>query len=177
MNIGMAYVFINTAKLDYFEGAHKVMQNTREPAKEYYTIGETADLLGVSVPTIRLYEREGLILAFRNRAGHRMFSDADIERIRCLRAAINDQKISIQGIRHLLALLPCWRIKDCPEDARTSCAAFSEHDTPCWLVTGKSWECRNTDCRQCPVYVDYSDCRSVKNVVAQFTVPSVLHDH
>jgi MerR family transcriptional regulator/heat shock protein HspR len=148
------------------------MEQTLEIAQGYHTIRKAADLLGVSVPTIRLYEREGLIIAFRNPAGHRMFSDKDIERIRCLRAAINDQKISIRGIRHLLAMIPCWRIKNCPEDARTTCAAFSGHDSPCWIVTNKPWKCKNTDCRQCPVYNDFSDCRSVKSVISHFTLPS-----
>ncbi len=142
-----------------------------EHAVKLRTIGEAAELIGVSVPTIRLYEREGLIISFRNDQEHRMFSDADIERIRCLRNAINTEKISISGIRHMLAMIPCWRIKNCPEDARTSCPAFSTHDTPCWMVTNKSWECKNTDCRQCAVYTKFSDCRSVKSAVAGFTLP------
>jgi MerR family transcriptional regulator, heat shock protein HspR len=138
-----------------------------------HTIGEAADILGIAPPTIRLYEREGLIISFRNESGHRLYSDADIERIRCLRNAINDQKISISGIRHLLAMLPCWRIKNCPEEARTSCPAFSNHDTPCWMVTNKSWECKNTDCRACAVYTDYANCQGVKSVVARFTIPAI----
>ncbi len=134
-----------------------------------YSIGEAAKILGIAVPTIRLYEREGLIIAARNESGHRMFSDADIERIRCVRSTINDDKISINGIRRLLALVPCWRIKDCPEGARLRCAAFTRHDSPCWMVTEKSWECKTTDCRLCPVYTSYSDCHTVKGLVAQFT--------
>ncbi len=139
-----------------------------------HTISEAAEQIGVSVPTIHLYEREGLIISFRNEQGHRMFAEADIERIRCLRNAINVEKISISGIRHMLAMLPCWRIRNCPEAARASCPAFSKHDTPCWTVTNKSWECKNTDCRQCAVYTNYADCRSVKAVVADFTLPSTF---
>ncbi|MCZ6776906.1 MAG: MerR family DNA-binding transcriptional regulator [Ignavibacteria bacterium] len=66
-----------------------------------YTIGEAADVLGVSVPTIRMYEREGLIIPYRKRSRHRRFSAGGLERIRCL-----------------LALIPCWSIRNCPEDER-----------------------------------------------------------
>jgi MerR family transcriptional regulator/heat shock protein HspR len=146
-----------------------VGQNVEHDQK-YYTISEAAALLGIAVPTIRLYEREGLIVCHRNRSGHRLFTEGDIERIRCLRSAINTDKISIQGIRHLLALIPCWRIKDCPENVRTVCAAFSEHDTPCWMVSNKSVECKNSNCRVCPVYTEYSNCHAVKNAIAHFTL-------
>jgi MerR family transcriptional regulator/heat shock protein HspR len=140
----------------------------------FYTIGDAADMLGISIPTIRLYEREGLIISHRNAFGHRMFLESDIERIRCLRVAINEKKISIQWIKHLLALIPCWRIKNCPEGVRATCAAFFEHDTPCWMVTNKSWDCRNTNCRHCPVYADYFNCRAVKSVVVQSTIKEQL---
>ncbi len=141
-----------------------------EQTNRLCTVTEAAEILKVSVATIHLYEREGLTISYRNEQGHRMFSEADIERIRCIRNAINVEKISISGIRHMLAMLPCWRIRNCPEQARTSCPAFSKHDTPCWMVTNKSWECKNTECRLCPVYNDYADCRSVKGIVADFTL-------
>ena len=149
------------------------MDEATNQTQAYHTISKAAEMLGISVPTIRLYEREGLIISHRNESGHRMFLDSDIERIRCLRSAINEKKISIKGIRHIFALIPCWRIKNCPEEARKSCAAFFEHDTPCWMVTKKSLECRTTDCRSCQVYTDYSNCQAVKGLVAQFTVPPV----
>jgi MerR family transcriptional regulator/heat shock protein HspR len=139
--------------------------------KAQSAIGEAAEMLGISVPTIRLYEREGLLIAHRNESGHRLFSPEDIERIRCLRSAINEQKISIQGIRRILGMLPCWRIKNCPAEARTACPAFSSHDGPCWTVTGRRWECQGDICRSCAVYLEHADCGSIKQVIAQFTLP------
>ena len=53
-----------------------------------YTIGEAADLLGVSVPASRMYEREGLILPLHKASRRRFFSDADVERIRSLRETV-----------------------------------------------------------------------------------------
>lgn len=103
------------------------------PAKPFvtstlYTIGEAADILGVSIPTIRMYEREGLIIPHRKHSKHRRFSQNDVERIRCIRTMINHDKVSIAGIRRLLSLIPCWKILNCSPDERESCAAFHQHE-------------------------------------------------
>jgi MerR family transcriptional regulator, heat shock protein HspR len=146
------------------------MQKSTAEITVTYAISEVAEFLGISVPTIRLYEREGLIISLRNESGHRVFTADDIERIRCLRSAITEKKISIQGIRHLLSLLPCWRLKNCPPEARDACPAYLEHDAPCWTLADRSWECQSAECRVCEVYAKHADCRSVKQVVAQFTL-------
>ena len=138
-----------------------------------YTIGEAADLLGVSVPTIRMYEREGLIIPYRKRSRHRRFSTGDLERIRCLRGMINSERISISGIRRLLALIPCWSIRNCPEDERKNCRAFYRCEVPCWMESEKSWECKNAECQLCPVYNDHSDRHALKETITPFTTTSV----
>ena len=135
-----------------------------------HTIGEAADILGVSVPTLRLYEREGLVLPHRRGSGHRRYSDIDIERVRCMRGMIQAQKVSIGGIKHLLSLIPCWKIKSCPEEVRVACPAFMQHSEPCWTVSGKSWECRNAECRLCPVYTNFTSCTTLKETIALFTL-------
>ena len=142
----------------------------REQPTGYYTIGEAADILEVSIPTIRMYEREGLIIPYRKDSRHRRFSSTDIDRIRCMRRMINRDKVSIAGIRRLLALIPCWKIKDCPESARKSCSAYLQVDAACWHASKKAWNCRSEDCRQCPVYSQVADCHALKATIAQFTL-------
>ena len=73
-----------------------------------YTTGEAAEVLGVSVPTIRMCEREGLIIPDREHSRHRRFSAGGLERIRCL-----------------LALIPCWSIRNYPEDERKTEVHFT----------------------------------------------------
>jgi MerR family transcriptional regulator/heat shock protein HspR len=136
-----------------------------------YTIGEAADILGISIPSLRLYEREGLIIPFRRGSRHRRYTAADLERVRCVREMINKHKVSIAGMQHLLSLIPCWKIKHCPEDVRPGCPAFQQHATPCWMVSNKPWECRNQECRVCSVYTDFSDCQSLKKSISFFTFP------
>jgi len=45
-------------------------------------IGELAKKLGVSPDTIRRLERRGVLVPDRDWAGHRRFSEADLERLR-----------------------------------------------------------------------------------------------
>jgi MerR family transcriptional regulator/heat shock protein HspR len=131
-----------------------------------YTVGEAADLVGVSIPTLRMYEREGLIITARRQSRHRRYTQPDIDRLRGVRNLIRKEKISIAGIRHLLALIPCWTIKNCPEATRALCGAFQQTDAPCWMASGRSWDCKSAECRSCPVYVQVADCQTLKTTIA-----------
>jgi DNA-binding transcriptional MerR regulator len=55
-----------------------------------YTIGETAGMLGLTAPTLRYYDKEGLLpFVDRSKSGIRMFKDSDFEwlhLIECLKA-------------------------------------------------------------------------------------------
>ena len=57
----------------------------------HYSIAKVAQMTGFSVPTLRFYEQEGLILPVpRDGAGNRMYGEKEMTRIntiRCLRAA------------------------------------------------------------------------------------------
>jgi MerR family transcriptional regulator/heat shock protein HspR len=83
---------------------------------------------------------------------------------------INEEKVSIAGIRHLLSLIPCWAIKNCPPDERTRCGAFRQHEKPCWLASNKSWECRSAECRECVVYATIANCETLKSTIAECTI-------
>lgn len=53
-----------------------------------HKIGHAARQSGVTVETVRYYEREGLLnSAHRTQGGYRLYSDADIERLQFIRKA------------------------------------------------------------------------------------------
>jgi excisionase family DNA binding protein len=56
--------------------------DTYEQPDDLLPIGDTARLLGVSVPTIRRWESEGKIAGTRTLGGQRRFSRSEIERVR-----------------------------------------------------------------------------------------------
>ena len=116
-----------------------------------YSIGEAADVLGFSIPSIRLYERLGLIVPIRRSSRHRRYSEADLARIRCIRSMLDHHRITIDVLVEALARIPCWELKGCAEEDRRSCGAQS-NGTPCWAASGKDWQCRSEFCHECVVY-------------------------
>ncbi|ORA83316.1 helix-turn-helix domain-containing protein [Mycobacterium malmoense] len=50
-----------------------------DTGSEFLAVGEAAGLVGVSVDTLRRWERNGRIIALRTPTGHRRFRRADIE--------------------------------------------------------------------------------------------------
>ena len=140
---------------------------TIEISQPVYTISVTADLLGISVHTLRMYEKEGLVIPYKKNSGHRLYSDADIERLKCIRKAIRESKISIAGIKTIYSLIPCWKITNCSNSERADCPAYTAHSKPCWTFEHKTNICSSRVCRECPVYKDFSDCTKVKNLMNQ----------
>ena len=134
-----------------------------------FSISTAAKLLGISIPTLRMYEKEGLILPFKKKSHQRLYSEADLERIRCIREAINGKKISINGIKAIYSLIPCWEIVQCSEEDRKICGAFNGEENPCWTYNHPNTVCENKECRDCDVYKNYSKCGTIKDLLKNIT--------
>ncbi len=130
-----------------------------------YPIRTAARLLNISVHTLRMYEKEGLIIPFKKSTNHRLYSNSDVERIKCIRSAINESKISINGIKTIYSMMPCWEVMNCSKNDRGTCNAFLLHNGPCWAVKGENTICASKDCRDCSVYQDFGDCGSIKKFI------------
>ena len=130
------------------------------PYEPLFTIGVAAERLGISVMALRMYEQRGLILPHRSTTGRRFFSIHDLELVLCIREMINTEGLNIEGIRRLMALIPCW--KKCSAADRNQCDAFTKHIAPCWSLPRTPCRRRNEDCRACRVYRELSECRNLK---------------
>jgi MerR family transcriptional regulator, heat shock protein HspR len=154
------------------------METHNSSKKPVYSIGTAARMLGIAVQTLRMYERLGLLLPAKSPGNQRLYSDADLERVRCIRSAIADQKIGIEGIRRLHSLIPCWDIVGCTEDDQTNCQAFRAHERGCWTYAHEHDICGTLDCRSCPVYELALECGEIKQTIInasrrhEHTVPS-----
>ena len=137
-------------------------ESIRHEDQPVYSIGTVARMLGVSVFTLRMYEREGLLISFKAESNQRRYSESDIERLKCIRKAINEEKFSIPAIRAIYSMIPCWEIVRCTEVDRAGCPAYKGHSQPCWTYEHKNSACGNQACRECPVYRHITDCGKIK---------------
>jgi len=126
-------------------------------------------MLSISVQTLRMYESEGLIFPFKSSGKQRRYSDTDIDRIRCIRKAINEEKISIGGMKRIHAMIPCWDMIKCSEQDRHVCPAYRNHSGGCWTYKHELTVCASKECRLCEVYKTSSDCGKIKEVIVRMS--------
>lgn len=142
-----------------------------EPRRSY-SISEAADILCISVPTLRMYEREGLVIPSRRLSGHRAYTETQLERIRCYRQTMARDKVTIAHLKRLLALIPCWEINQCPESSRATCKAYPSREVPCWEATEKPWQSQCGECLECEVYKRSQDAGELVRIIAEHTSSS-----
>ena len=124
-----------------------------DPYEPVISIGIAAKKLGVSPETLRLYERERLVLPYKTRTNRRLYSHKDLEWIDCFRKQITERGLNIAGVRLLLALIPCWDIKPCTQEERSNCLAYMNAEIVCWsLPEHGSKSCDVDECQKCTVY-------------------------
>ncbi len=116
------------------------------------SIGTAAKLVNLSVSALRKYEKAGLLIFHRSDSGHRILCQADLKRIRMIKHMIGDLGLNIEGIRRLLALLPCWDLKLCSKKEQDSCQAVTDAVRPCWMIKESQCAAAGHDCRRCEVY-------------------------
>jgi DNA-binding transcriptional MerR regulator/quercetin dioxygenase-like cupin family protein len=67
-----------------------------------YRIGDAARAVGVSPSALRLWERQGLVRPARSRARYRLYSAADVDRLREVRRMREVDRLNAAGIRRAL---------------------------------------------------------------------------
>ena len=72
------------------------------PGQGIHRIGEAARLVGVSPSALRLWERQGLVRPKRSGRHYRLYSAADLDRLRRIRAMRTLERVNAPGIRRIL---------------------------------------------------------------------------
>jgi len=67
-----------------------------------YVISVAAQILGVHPQTLRLYEREGLVEPKRTGGKIRLYSDYDIEQVRCIMRLTTDLGVNLAGVEAII---------------------------------------------------------------------------
>jgi len=82
----------------------------RDPARPRYFISIAAELASVHPRTLRIYEEEGLLCPHR-RNNLRLYSEADIRRVRIIRFLTQRQGVNLAGVKVILQLEALGKIR------------------------------------------------------------------
>lgn len=69
-----------------------------------YMISVAAELAGVHPQTLRIYERKALVQPMRSPGGTRLYSEADIERLRLIQQLTQDEGVNLAGVMRIIEL-------------------------------------------------------------------------
>jgi MerR family transcriptional regulator, heat shock protein HspR len=74
------------------------------PERGRYMISVAADLVGMHPQTLRIYEAKGLVRPQRTAGNTRLYSDADLERLRLIQRLTTELGLNLAGVEHVLRL-------------------------------------------------------------------------
>ena len=77
------------------------MDGTERPI---YMISVAADLVGMHPQTLRMYEQKGLVRPQRTPGGTRLYSEADVERLRIIQRLTGELGLNLAGVELVLRL-------------------------------------------------------------------------
>jgi MerR family transcriptional regulator, heat shock protein HspR len=77
--------------------------------QQFYLISMAAQELGLHPQTLRKYERVGLVKPARVIGSMRVYSPAEIERLRVIKHLVDEMGINLAGVQHLLAVADAAR--------------------------------------------------------------------
>ena len=67
-----------------------------------YMISVAAELVGMHPQTLRIYEQKGLVNPQRTAGNTRLYSDADVERLRLIQRLTGDWGLNLAGVERVL---------------------------------------------------------------------------
>jgi MerR family transcriptional regulator/heat shock protein HspR len=67
-----------------------------------YMISVAAELVGMHPQTLRIYEQKGLVNPQRTAGNTRLYSDADVERLRLIQRLTTDWGLNLAGVERVL---------------------------------------------------------------------------
>ena len=69
-----------------------------------YMISVAAELVGMHPQTLRMYEAKGLVRPGRTPGGTRLYSEADLDRLRAIQRLTSELGLSLTGVGRVLAM-------------------------------------------------------------------------
>jgi MerR family transcriptional regulator/heat shock protein HspR len=70
-----------------------------------YMISVAAELAGMHPQTLRIYERRTLVSPKRSAGNTRLYSDADIERLRLIQQLTQEEGVNLAGVQRIIDMM------------------------------------------------------------------------
>ena len=77
---------------------------TDERGRPLFMISVVAELLDIHPQTLRLYEREGLVIPQRTEGNTRLYSQEDIDKLRCVLRLTRELGVNLAGVEVILSM-------------------------------------------------------------------------
>jgi MerR family transcriptional regulator/heat shock protein HspR len=84
-------------------------EDVHEPC---YVISVAAQMVGMHAQTLRQYERVGLVEPRRSRGNIRLYSRADVARLRQVQRLVNDLGVNLAGVEVVLRMRERMRVME-----------------------------------------------------------------
>lgn len=81
-----------------------MFDNEEEMEEPVFVISIAARMVGMHAQTLRQYERIGLVEPKRTRGNIRMYSRADVARLRTVQRLVNDLGVNLAGVEVILQM-------------------------------------------------------------------------
>jgi MerR family transcriptional regulator/heat shock protein HspR len=120
------------------------VSSLRDPHRPRYFISIAAELASVHPRTLRIYEEEGLVCPQR-RNNLRLYSEADIKRVRIIRFLTRRQGVNLAGVKVILQLEELGKIRVYDLFDGADVERFVEEGEPDEAVSGPAAELGRRD--------------------------------
>lgn len=81
-----------------------VARRYSDEERPLYMISVAAELAGMHPQTLRIYERKQLIQPQRSAGNTRLYSEADIQRLRLIQQLTQDEGVNLAGVERILEM-------------------------------------------------------------------------
>jgi MerR family transcriptional regulator/heat shock protein HspR len=78
------------------------MIRNRKQKPRRYSIGAVAETFGIHEQTLRLYEREGLLVPSRSEKNTRYYTDEDLERLQAILNLTREMGVNLAGVQIIM---------------------------------------------------------------------------
>jgi MerR family transcriptional regulator, heat shock protein HspR len=111
----------------YDEDVSEETPSVDDPDYPLYTVGQATEFLGINPPTLRRWEREGLVSPHRTDGGQRRYTRKELDQLQEI-AQLTDEGVTTAGIRKVLELRQ--RIDQLEDQLAAQDAAEPPDDAP-----------------------------------------------